>query len=248
MINSLLKDSHITRKSRFLKSPSTESGVQKRELNCAAPENRMMNNSDIIMKKPAEISFSGFFNAKELCEKNWFKKLLVKAADNQVVFSAGFALLLTGLFRPVTICALPGKKNKDDKKYAAANSIASGVIGFVMAFIFANPVAEAVKKIKDNPKTFMPKNFKALTAKTKDAEALKSTVVHYLNQLPDILISSPKAIITIAILPPILKHIFGLEKKKTEKVQVEQIYPILNFKSSAMDKRKSLQNFMGGKN
>ena len=238
MINSLLKDSHITRPSRFKKTPSENSNVPKRELKCAAT--RMMNSSDIIVKKPAEPSFSGFLSAEKLAKKTWFNKMLTVAGENPVLFSNGVALVLTCLFRPITICALPGKKNKDDKRYAAASSIASGIIGFVGAVLFANPISAAVKKVMKNPTLYVPKNVNKL-------KALDKTASVYVNQLPDILISSPKAIITIAILPPILKYVFGLEKKKHNKMQPVEEYPLLNFKSAALGQRKSLQSFMGGR-
>ena len=136
------------------------------------------------------------------------------------------------------------KKNNDDKKYAAAHSIASGVIGFGLAFLFANPIAKAVEKLTNKPTDFMPKYGHLL----KESKALNKTANTYLNQMADILISSPKAVLTIAIIPPILYHVFGLKKHKSEKASAVVDYSMINFKSTTLAQRKSLQNFMGGKN
>lgn len=244
MINSLLKDSHITRKSRSSKSHLLQSGVPLSNYKSVAT-NRTMNSSDIIVKKPAEITFSGLSLAEKLCDRKDLLAKLIKAGDNQIVFNSAFALLLTALLRPATICALPGKKNKDDKKYAAAHSVASGVIGFGLAYVFANPISAAVGKLLKAPKDFI--SAKNASRLIKDTD-LSSSAKTYLNQIADILISSPKAILTIAIIPPILKYVFGLQKKSVAKLQAEQTYPLLNFKGEQFSHTKSLQNFMGGTN
>lgn len=361
MINSLFKDSHITRKSRFQKSPLSESGVQKREPKCAAPEKRMMNNSDIIMKKPAEISFSGlscaklansselktivqkaeaFLKGKSISLKSlvtdsidllipstkevkagvkkeisaeaetflsahkidiqslvdeakrlvedegktdqFFKQanvvdvskktigsaidvfpsiakhhpiydnkiirgLFEKAADSQAVFSALFAIGLTCILRPAAIMGLPGSnKNKDDKKYASAHSIASGVIGYAVSLVAFAPISMAMKRISKNPEFFFKKVFKAGDVPfLKDKKALDAAA-NYINMLPETILAAPRATVTVALIPPILKYVFGWEKKSKNNNQPSvalQNYEIMNFKG--MNARKSFQSFMG---
>ena len=46
----------------------------------------------------------------------WFNKLLSFTNDHNVATSALVALGLAGVMRPATIMALPGKKDKEDKK------------------------------------------------------------------------------------------------------------------------------------
>jgi len=262
MINSLFKDSHITRKSRFLKSPLSQSGVpenrNKSEYKCATPA-KMMNSYDIIVKKPAEISFSGLSSANKtpFYMKDWFTRGLESANGNPVLFSAGIGLALTCVLRPLSIVISPGsKKNNDDKKYAAAHSMASGIIGFVLAFIVSAPISAAVKKLKANPEDYIKKNtdlFPSANALQKLPKEVQDKIPDLLkrgdtciNQLPDILFAAPKAIITIALLPLILKNVFGLTKKRQDDLRAVQYYPILNFKSSSLESRKSMQKFMGG--
>lgn len=247
MINSLSKDSHITQFFGFQKTPYHSDKSKQRSI--ASTEAReycttAVNKQGIIANKPAEISFSGFSNT--LCTHKQAKRFFEFADRNQIVFSAGFSLLLTCLLRPAAIMALPGdKKNKDDKLYASAHSIASGVIGFVVANIISTPISDAVKKITSHPETYLKKNIELIK---KDSDKIGS---NYLNKLPDILMAVPKGIITISLIPPILKYVFGWEKKpakKSEPVQIPQEYASLNFKSTDSINKKSINNFgIGGK-
>lgn len=251
MINSLSKDSHITHQMRF-SSQGSEKSEYKREYKRTAPA-KNVNNSDIIMKKPTEISFGGFFRGKNAVEpariytSNLVKKFLYNADENQVLFSAGFALILTCLFRPAAIMVIPEKeKNKDDKKYAAAHSIASGVIGYAISAIITKPIANAIGKIIQEPTKYFKKGAKYLMEDKKAMDAAST----YLNRMPDLIMAPFKAIITIALIPPILKHVFGWEKKsgKESKVSTPMIndYSTLNFNSKTPHAKKAFQNFMGG--
>jgi len=153
-------------------------------------------------------------------DKNpWYAKsthldyFLQLAEKNSVAFSATFALLLTGIFRPSAIVALPcDKKNKDDQKYAAAHSIASGIIGFIVATAVSKPIADGLKKILDKPANYIKDEKRAqyLEASIKLSDATK----HWVTRGVDVAMAVPKAFITVALIPPILKYIFGWEKKK----------------------------------
>lgn len=162
-------------------------------------------------EKPASLNFQGASNSEmlKLYTNPKFRKLLEFIADQQLVFGAAFALLLTCILRPASIILMPGKKNKDDQKYAAAHSIASGVIGFAISTLLFLPVGNALKKFKENPKKFITNKNSYLL--NKDAE---STAIKYIDRLPDIITAIPKGILTVALIPPILKYVFGLEKKK----------------------------------
>lgn len=243
-------------------------------------------------------------NSKSLYKSDKLKRLFENAGIYQVFFSAGFALLLTGLLRPATIMALPGqKKNKDDKKYASAQSISSGLIGFVLAFIVSTPISKACenfansisgkefyetdkdgnfkidkdgKKITKKASLYLKneesKNFflqdtatlekiylkfKDDPDKVKKAEkeiaklkARNDAAKNYANQAVDILMAAPKAMVTIALLPIILKYVFGLQKKKGNEKNMQpqqtQNYTALNFKSSNNNDRKIFKEFNGG--
>jgi hypothetical protein len=178
-------------------------------------------------------------------ENKFVRNFLDKAYENQTLFSAGFALLLTCILRPATIMVTPGsKKNSDDKKYAAAHSMASGVIGYLISCAISKPISAGLKKIIENPSDFLPKD--SYLVKQKASMNAANT---YLNRLPDVLMAAPKAMITIALIPPILKYVFGWEKKSNadkKQMPIGMDYSVLNFKSSNLPAHKTFQNFMGG--
>ena len=233
MINSLLKDSHITQSFRH---PNFGSKTQNRKQN--ENQNTAVNNKiSVNFNEPARnVSFGGFLSPQELAKSSRFKSWLDKAYANPLLFDSTFALILTCGLRPGAIMALPGdKKNKDDKVYASAHSIASGVISYGISLLITSPIATAFKKIQDdvNAKEKNP-NAETTFIKNKDSylfklgeviEKGKSTLKPrnanaagtFIKKLPEIFISLPRATITIALIPIILKYVFGMEKKKPVK-------------------------------
>lgn len=163
-----------------------------------------------------------FYNSKRV------QQFLEIATDHKTVFGAFFALVLTCTLRPLAIMATPAdKKNADDKKYASAHSISSGMIGFLISLGFLSPFAIATNKLMDTEK--YNKDFKIIKEGSyllKD-RAIRSAAKSYFSMLPDTVISPIKASITIALLPIILKKVFGLEKKKHDaKAQEKPQNPI----------------------
>lgn len=242
MINSLSKDSHITH-------PLLPAAIRKGSGVCLKKkENGIpVNNSNIIMRKPAEISFGGFSG---LYTSKAFKNFLEMATDNQPVFSAVFALLLTCILRPASIMSLPGKKNKDDKKYAAAHSIASGVMGYLVSLAIFSPLAAATKKIGKNPQKYIGDGAKYLGEKssrgfqgTKEFKMASSMM----KMGTEAIIAAPRAIVTVALIPLVLKYVFGWEKNPSskEKAPVSQNYALINFQSKKNNYKKVFQNFTG---
>lgn len=246
MINSLFKDSHITLSPLRPKSTYSEKNPSKKEYSC-----NVSGKNSIDTRRPAEISFSGFFRPKNASEvagiytNKLVKKFFKMATDNQVVFSALYALALVCILRPAAIMALPGdKKNKDDKKYAAAHSIASGLIGYGIATALFDPIKNAATKIANDPKKFVHKNAEYLKDPVKMGIART-----YIKMLPESVVALPRAAVTVALIPPILKHVFGWEKKakngKTIGNPILQDYSLINFKSSDIKQKKAFQNFTG---
>lgn len=169
---------------------------------------------------------SSAFDKKHWYEnKNWLKTFLLSANKNSVVFSATFSLLLTCILRPASIMTLPiDKKSKDDQKYASAHSVASGIIGFCISWLVTKPLSDAVSKVLKDPfnrandpaKPYIQKYGEYLENSLKANECGKQWVMRG----ADILMAVPKAMITIALIPPILKYVFHWEKKKSGQVSV----------------------------
>jgi len=171
-----------------------------------------------------------------------FGKFAKYAEEHNIAASALVALVLAGIMRPATIMALPGKKDKEDKIYASGHAMASGIMGFAVSTAITSPFDESIKKVFD--KGFAGKKLQALDKKIKEltdkkaantiSEIEKNTLKALQNKrnamktlaknIPDWIIAVPRAMLTIALIPPILKYVFGLEKKKKTKApEQEQI-------------------------
>ena len=212
---------------------------------CALPDLRTksvcekQNNS---VNKSANVCFGGFFNVQKLYKSNLFKKGLEFASDNGALFAAGIALLTTTVLRPITIFATPGVK-KENKEYASAKSISSGIIGFAIMAAFSTPIATAIKKINKNPAKYL----KEETIKTlsEGKTLLKSKKYKFSTQLfklgTDFVTAIPKAVLTCALIPPIMLFLFPQKQKNNN---YERQGQIICFKSSAIDKRSN-QIFKG---
>jgi len=243
MINSLSKDSHITHGASYIRRSAQHpnacqnSGQATTAYKC-----------EIKNKQPAEPSFCGLFNAKKFYKSSALKNTLKFAADQQLVFAAAFSLFLTCVMRPASIMVVPSKKNKDDQTYASAHSIASGIIGFAITTVVFTPFSSGIKKFAESTAKIIEDKSHYLL---KDKKALNTAKI-YLDRLPDLLGAIPKGLLTIALIPPILKYVFGMEKKgATPENNIKHLsvnYSLLNFKSANITGKDQFASFKGGMN
>ena len=63
-----------------------------------------------------------------------FNKFLKTSLENPGLYEALIALGVTCTARPLTVLATPGAK-MEDKQYASAQSISSGIVGLVSAYL-----------------------------------------------------------------------------------------------------------------
>jgi len=179
-----------------------------------------------------------------ILKSSWFGRFAQYSHDHNISTSALIALVLAGVMRPATCMALPGKKDKEDKIYASGHAMASGIIGFLVSTAITSPFDESIKKVFNPKKNFAKGKFKEMcdkinsleaqkTAKTITDEARaelkaltkrKAALETLMHNAPDWIIGIPRAILTIALIPPILKYVFGIEKKKKPAV-AENIQP-----------------------
>ena len=245
-------------------------------------------------------SFWGTIKKAGLKSFDW----LTEFTGNHNVASASLiALFLAGMLRPAITVSLPGKKDKDDKIYAAGHSMASALIGFAFSTILTTPLDSGCKYLLEDAKKVSAEDFakfsknndwledykrrhngKAETRKldkkyflnivsdkideinklryqyfeTKDLKLLKkvaelekhiSGIDVAMKNVSDWVIAIPRSMLTIALIPPILKYIFHLEKKaKADKVQTQsqqQAQQTININSFSTP-RVSMKDFLGG--
>ena len=202
-------------------------------------------------KKTSEAAVKVFNNlgdtvTDKIMRSEKFKKLVEVFEEKTVVAQALVALAVAGVLRPATNMAMAGKDDREDSMYAAAHAISSAVIGFVVSSLVMAPFDKAFKKIKAEPKKYLSGLEDLLGVKEIGKRKLEKSkpyknISKVAQMIPDsIVLGIPKAMLTIALIPAILKYVFGLEKKsKTKPIPEEK-----GFMNKFMP--VSITKFMGG--
>ena len=168
-------------------------------------------------------------------------KNLERISDHGTSFSAGTSLVLSSTIRPLSIFSTPDTE-KENKQYAAANSICSGLIKFGIVESIALPIENAVKNIDKNPEKFLnPQTIKNL--KTTGEELAKSQSYNLLTQLFKLGVgfftAIPKSMLTLALIPILMDKLFF--KKKSVQNPPEQVQNMDKF----LQKNNKNVNFTG---
>jgi hypothetical protein len=239
------------------------------------------------------------------------EKILTLCNENTVIAQNLVALVLASTLRPLAIMSLPGKKDKDDKKFASAHSIASGVIGFGFSSLIMSPLDKGAKLAKQSiqlveaaeafrtdgeglsakqyqkiMKTFRAHNLEELQnskafnsikgfLNVRTLEELESSkvvrklqetfnvtsmqdlvksnafknVTKVLDMAPDVFFFGVvKAILTIKLIKPILKYVFGLEKKPATPAKDPVLTPeqVKVKYGVELGKKPEISEFVGG--
>ncbi|MCD8024673.1 MAG: hypothetical protein LUE64_03990, partial [Candidatus Gastranaerophilales bacterium] len=160
-------------------------------------------------------AFSGALNNKAVL------KGLEKISDHGASFVAGVSLCSAAFLRPAVISRTPNT-DKENKRLASANSVASAVSKFIIAESVALPIENAVKRIDINPSDYL-KKATINTLKTKGKDLNQSKNYRFATQLiklgSGILSAVPKSVLTIALVPVIADNLFAkkedIQKKDT---------------------------------
>lgn len=158
-------------------------------------------------------NLAGKFSDKAL-QSGWFKKFLdfsVQANKNASWFEACMVLGLATTIRPVSIMGMPAKK--DDKQYAAAKSIATGIIGFAVAALIYLPLAAVMKKSGEAAKKLLETNagkgiFPAIGTKAYDSF---NFIINYGSKF---IVGPLDAMLLFKLIPPIMHKVFPERYKK----------------------------------
>lgn len=152
--------------------------TQKRRLkpgyDSAHPISRMNDNAGVCGIDKSEeycVNFSGKLPngaaAKSFMEKimdtrafNWLTGF---AGAHNVAAAALVALFLAGGLRPAITIALPGKKDMEDKIFAAGHSMASALIGFGFSTLITTPIDSGIKFIMKDAKKMQKEDYDKLS-------------------------------------------------------------------------------------
>ena len=195
------------------------------------------------MSKSASVNFGGFFNSKLL------HKTFLYASDNGAVLGAAIAAVTSVILRPIAILSLPNVE-KENKQYACTKSIASSLLGYGLLYSVTKPLAAGLKKINANPEKYLNKEtIKRLTDKGKNLLSSKKYMLatKTFTMGSDFAFAIPKAMLTVALIPPIMALFFG---KKSITEQSKMLASAVQFKGNNKADEKACEifkDFLGGK-
>lgn len=150
-------------------------------------------------------------------------KGLEKISEHGTTFAAGTSLFMSLTVRPLAIFATPDTE-KENKQYAAANSICSGLIKFGMVEAIALPIELAVKNIDKNPEKFLKSQTIKNLANGKELANSRSykLLTQILKLSSGFLTAIPKSMLTIALIPLIMDKIFNVGVNKETRINNEK--------------------------
>lgn len=175
-------------------------------------------------EKPFEKLGRTFYD--KICRSKSFQWGNSLFEENSVIGQALVALIVAGGLRPATNLSMAGKEDKEDSIYAASHAMSSALIGFIVSSIIMAPFGSAFRKIKNSPQNYLQGLEKLLgveeIGKRKIEKSIAYKKISKIAQfIPDtVVLGIPKAMLTIALIPPILKYVFHMEKgsKKEQSV------------------------------
>ncbi len=158
-----------------------------------------------------DISFKSVYTNRAV------KKGLELASSNGALFGASATVAFSAL-RPLSIMCTP-KTDKENRKIAAAKSVTSSLINFLLMLGVSVPLAASIKKIDNNPEKYLKKET-IHKLKEKGKELTDSKGYIFGTQLFKLGIASvvaiPKAIMTANGMPYIV-NAFSPRKKNNDK-------------------------------
>lgn len=162
------------------------------------------------MKVNSNITFQGLYTNKT------FKKGLEFAAENGALFSAATIFGCSVGVRPLSIWMTP-HVDKENKKVLCAKSIASSFAGYLMMLGISKPVANSIKKIEKNPEKYL--SFKTVQNLKEESKTLQYSKTYiFATQMfklgLGVATAVPKALLTVAGLPVVMKKVFPQEQEK----------------------------------
>ncbi len=189
----------------------------------------------------------------KLFRSEYYQSILRTFSEKSAVALSLVSLIVAGGFRPLTNLAMAGKDDREDSIYAASHAIASATIGFIVSLIVMHPFDKANKKIKDTPKKYLTGLEKVLDVPEIGRRKLeKSKVYKNLSKIPHmgidtVFLGIPKAMLTIALIPIILKHVFHMEKgKKKNEVQSVQVQENSQYVKNIIKENPAFKTMKGG--
>ncbi len=192
--------------------------------------NNKDNGSNMRNDNVAAINFKGKIS-EGIFKSKLFNGMLRFFEDKTALAQNVVALVVAGGFRPATNILMASKEDREDSYHAATHAISSAGVGFGTTCAVMKPFTDAVKRFKAAPAKYLPESMADFykidslgPRKVQTSKIFKNTL-KLVEMIPELSIGIPKAMLTIALIPPILKYCFGIEKggkKDKPKVEITQ--------------------------
>lgn len=154
-------------------------------------------------------------------------KLLLKglefASENNSVVTAGTTVVLASIVKPIAILSTPNSSKKD-KQIACSKSIASSLVGFGLTLAIFKPISKTFDNLTKEPKKYLtPETLKNLQGDSKslDVSPAYNFIKQSIKLSPEFIAIVPKAILTIALISPIMTLLF--KKNKAEQKAPDEL-------------------------
>lgn len=149
-----------------------------------------------------------------------FNKVIQNVINNEAMYSAFVTLVLVSTLRPVLTLLMPVADGKD-KVTVASKEVVSGVVGFGLATLIANPISKGVEKFLKTPAKFITDNNELIKKvgkqTTEEGHHYVDTFKSFFKNMPDMANGMIKAGITIALMPFVIKIIDKIRGDKNDK-------------------------------
>jgi hypothetical protein len=167
---------------------------------------------------------------ERICKSKLLKDGLAYAGKNSSIFIAGTQLALSTVARPLSIMATP-KTDRENKKLACAKSISSSLVYYGLTLGLTTPIIKGVEEINKTPNKYLkPETITTLKNGSKTLGGSKT--FQFATQLFKLgsgaLMAIPKAILTCALIPPIISLMKSSKSNKNTPMhnQSEQIQAV----------------------
>ena len=157
-----------------------------------------------------------------LCNK-MIQKFLKLAEENFTLFEVGVGCIIALTLRPLAIMAVPGTK-KEDKKYAAVKSMASGIASIILASVLFIPLALSIKKLgKEALKNAARNNKFPYRYNSEEYRAFQ----YIMNTGASLLAAPLDTFLVVKFIPPLVDKIFPEKqcKKQLPLMEIKEINP-----------------------
>lgn len=191
----------------------------------------------------------------KIFQNKTLKKGLEKVANNGSLFVAGTQLALAAVVRPTAILSAP-KADKENKKLACAKSFASALTGFLIVDSISSPISKGIKRIDEAPQKYLSQETIQMF-KEGSKPLLESKSYQFATQMfklgTNVVTAVPKAIITCALIPPLLSVLrrdknknVSDSQKSSDTMTPKEKFAVLNCPKENLDKNSAI-SFTGAK-